>query len=116
MTARTEATERAYQQARKNGTLDNLIDVEPVREWTHWKLIENRFPYDKLNTKHFMVVLKREPESYWALNEYELYELWWDIIPELDNEFHYLKINLQQLRSVNGIPHIHVCDHKPEFV
>jgi hypothetical protein len=118
MTARTEKTEQAYQEARARGDLQALDEIEPIREWTHWKLVENRFPHDKLNCRHFILALKRKvaPEDYWGLTEYELYELWWDIFPEVDNEFHYVKINLAELRSVNNVPHLHLCDHLPEFV
>ena len=118
MTARTEEMEARYQEAKRVGDLESLEQITPEGEWVHWKLVPNRFPHDKLNTRHLMLVLKRRVEDgkYWDLREGELFELWWDIFPELDKEFHYFKINGEALRSIGNVPHIHVCDHKPEFV
>ena len=118
MTARTEATEASYQKAKQSGTLQPLHEVTPIKEWTHWKLVPNAFPHDKLHARHLMVVLKREvdPKDYWGITEYELYELWWDILPELEKEYHYFKINGSALRSIKTVPHIHVCDYLPEYV
>ena len=36
-----------------------LCNTKPLREYTHWLLIENDFPYDKLAEKHLMLVSKR---------------------------------------------------------
>lgn len=118
MTARTKRTENAYQKAKASGKLESLKDIKPIKEWLHWKLVPNRFPHDKLNTRHLMVVLKREtdPKDYWGIRDVELYELWWDILPELEKEYQYFKINGASLRSINTVPHIHVCDFLPEFV
>lgn len=118
MTARTEESEALYQAAKKRGDLESLKDIAPIKEWVHWKLVPNKFPHDKLNTRHLMVVLKREtdPDDYWGLRDVELYELWWDIFPELEKEYHYFKINGSALRSVGNVPHIHVCDFLPEYV
>ncbi len=118
MTARTEAGEEAYQKAKRLGQLEPLQDITPIKEWVHWKLVPNKFPHDKLNSRHLMVVLKRETAEgdYWGLEDVELFELWWDIFPELERDYHYFKINGSALRTVGRVPHIHVCDFLPEYV
>lgn len=114
MTARTEAMERAYQDAKKRGDLVPLHEVLPLKEWYYWKLIPNAFPHDKLNVKHYMVVLKREADL-WNLTNYEIYELWREILPWLDDQYDYVKLNLQAMRSVANVPHLHVCIYKEEY-
>lgn len=115
MTARTEATEARYQEAKKNGTLQPLDQVEPLHKWVYWRLVENEFPHDKLNRRHRMIVLNRQSDL-WELTNNEIYELWRVILPELDKQYHYFKLNGSQLRSINNVPHIHVCDFLPEYV
>lgn len=115
MSVRTDECEARYTEARDSGLLVPLYDAPTVRDYTYWKLVKNDFPHDKLNTRHYMVVLKRESDI-WELTNYEIYELWREILPELDKEFHYFKLNGAALRSVTNIPHIHVCDHKEEYV
>lgn len=40
-----------------------LCSREPVRTYTHWKLIENKFPYDLMaGTHHMLVPLRHAPE------------------------------------------------------
>ena len=114
MTARTDAMERAYQEARAAGTLEQLNEVAPLKEWAYWKLIPNRFPHDKLNVKHLMIVLKREA-NIWEIEQAELNNLWRDILPSLDAEYDYVKINLAAMRSVANVPHLHVAVYRSEF-
>lgn len=114
MTARTAPMEQAYQDAKTKGELEPLHEIAPIKEWTYWKLVPNRFPHDKLNTKHLMLVLKREVDL-WSLSNYEIYELWREILPELDSQYDYVKLNFQAMRSVNGVPHLHVCVYREEF-
>lgn len=113
MTARLPSTELAYQTAIKNGDVEPLHMVPAIKQWRYWKLIKNRFPHDKLNTRHNMIVLLREC-SLWDIAPAELLELWL-IFAEMDAEYDYIKINLKSLRSVHGIPHIHIADYKDEY-
>lgn len=114
MTARTPEVEKAYQDAKASGNLEQLHEVAPIKEWTYWKLIPNRFPHNKLNTKHMMIVLKRGCDI-WSLTNYEIYELWREILPELDDQYDYVKLNLSAMRTVAGTPHLHVCIYKQEY-
>lgn len=116
MTARTEQMEAKYQKAKKDGTLVPLHLEKKLKEWEYWILIDNRFPHDKLNTRHHMVVLKRDCQDIWAITEPELAELYYKILKWADARYHYAKLNFAKLRSVNGILHIHLCDHKEEYI
>jgi len=114
MTMRTKETEEEYQLAKKNGDIENLTEVEPKFKWTYWNLISNKFPHDKINTNHDIIVLKRECDL-WELTNYEIYELFREILPFLDKHYDYLKLNFESMRSVNNVPHLHVCCLKGEY-
>lgn len=117
MSVRTDQMEDRYTAAKAAGTLVPLHKLVAVKDYTYWKLVHNMFPHDKLNTRHYMVVLKREcPDIWQGLTNNEIYELWREILPSLDKEFHYFKLNGAALRSIQNVPHIHVCDHKEEYV
>jgi hypothetical protein len=115
MTARTAKLERAYQKAKSNGGLVPLYEETSLKDWTHWKLVQNRFPHNKIVTKHQMVVLKREA-NIWAIKQEELIELWYVILPWADERYHFAKINLVAMRSINAVPHIHLCDYQDRFI
>lgn len=115
MTVRKPETEQAYQNAKATGDLEPLHLVKPIKEWDHWKLVANRFPHDRLNAKHLMVVLKREANIF-AITNAELDELWRTVLPELDDQYHYVKLNLAAMRSVANVPHLHVCDFTEDYL
>lgn len=59
---RTKKSQEIYANYRKNGGLSGdckLCLAEPVREFAHWKIIRNAFPYDKIANQHDMVITKR---------------------------------------------------------
>lgn len=114
MSVRTPKTEARYQKDKKEGKTQKLNEVMPIMEWYHWKLIPNEYPHDKLNTKHDMVVLKRECEL-WNMTNYEIYELFREVLPFLDRHYDYFKLNAKSMRSINNVPHIHVCNLKEEY-
>lgn len=114
MTARTDELEAEYQRARQSGELVPINKETTLKEWDNWILVNNRFPHNKLVVTHLMVVLKREA-SVWQLNKNELNELWYTILPWADTQYDFAKINFSAMRSVKGIPHIHLCTYKEEY-
>lgn len=59
---RSKETEDLYEAQKQNGHLDGacvLCSALPLQEFTHWKLINNKFPYDRICKVHHMVVPKR---------------------------------------------------------
>jgi len=52
----------AYEALKKTGHLERscpLCDAASLEEFTHWRIIDNRFPYDKISSVHHMLVTKR---------------------------------------------------------
>lgn len=114
MTARTEALEKEYQQARLQGNLTPINEEAHIKEWEHWILVNNRYPHNKIVDVHVMVVLKRETDL-WEININELKELWYTILPWADDKYDFAKLNMSSMRSVKGIPHLHLCIYKEEY-
>lgn len=113
MTARTPALEAKYQEAKREGNLQPLHEIEPIKEWTFWKLVPNKYPHNKLNVKHDMLVLKR-PIGVWSMSLHEWAELY-RILAEVDDQYDYSKLNLSAMRSINTTPHVHLCVYKEEY-
>ena len=56
---RTKEAEAAYRAYRAQGGLDNecrLCEAPAQHTFTHWKVIENKFPYDMIAESHDMLV------------------------------------------------------------
>lgn len=111
MSVRSDETEALYQAAKRSRTLPSLLDEEPIHDWQYWKLVENRYPHDKLVEVHHMAVLKREADVY-MLDSAELQELWYEVLPWADKHYDFAKLNFASMRSINAIPHIHLCVYK----
>jgi len=69
-TPRHTKTEEAYQEFKKEYTADpsvlqsfNFDNEKILREFEHWILIENRFPYDRMARTNDMLVSKRPLQS-----------------------------------------------------
>jgi diadenosine tetraphosphate (Ap4A) HIT family hydrolase len=107
---RTDETEAQYESLKQTGHLERgcpLCDSEAITEFDYWKIIPNRFPYDKIASLHHMVVPKRHTDGE-------------DVTPEeiaklLELRRHYLNDNYQYifeaLSNAKTIPahfHLHV--------
>lgn len=115
MTLRTAVGEAKYAIAKKSGKLKDIDQEKHLREWRHWSLVVNRFPYGKLVEEHHMLVLKRRC-AIWDITPEELSEFWYEIGPWIDERYHNVGINTMRTRSVNGIPHIHLVTYQKRFV
>ena len=72
----TEEYQR-YESYKANGGLDNgcrLCEREALRDFEHWKIIQNEFPYDVLAKVHHMIVPRRHTTES-GLSEAERTEL-----------------------------------------
>jgi len=76
-TLRTEASQQRYDAAmamRPEGSPCPLCVAEPLREFEHWKIIPNDYPYDRVADVHHMLVsLRHVPEG--ELSAEEMREL-----------------------------------------
>lgn len=109
---RTEKGEQEYQAAKREGRTIPLISEPSKHTFHYWKLIANRFPYDKIFRTHDMLVPLREfsrrsemtPDEEQALKDALNY-----LDPHYDLHFE----NFSHRRSVKGHFHIHLASFKP---
>jgi LPS O-antigen subunit length determinant protein (WzzB/FepE family) len=113
---RTDASQKAYnnfkeQFAHKPELLRtfNLNDETVIREFTHWLIIENRFPYDRMTRTNHMLVAKR---FYAHLHEGtdEEQKEYNNILRQLAEEGFYdaLIENFPKVKSVKENAHVHL--------
>ncbi len=58
-TLRTEEGEKAYAIYLSRGELQTgckLCEKPPLQAFSHWKIVQNNFPYDKIASVHHMIV------------------------------------------------------------
>lgn len=62
-TKKSQATYFAYVAA--GGLMGGcrLCEKKPIKSFTHWKIVENPFPYDKIAATHHMIVPKRHVQE-----------------------------------------------------
>jgi len=100
---------------RKKGSTP-LCDLPAIKEWTYWKLVEPLSKHNRHHKQHLMIVLKRPCDDIWqGITNNEIYDLWRVVLPELDTEYHYFKINFKLMRSVHGYIHFHVMILKKRY-
>lgn len=74
---RTPETQAKYDAYQAEGNLARgcvLCERESIREFGHWRIIENIFPYDKIAKTHHMAIPKRHVKEH-ELSDGELEEL-----------------------------------------
>jgi len=115
-TPRHTKTEEAYQDFKNELNGDRALlesfnfDNETVlRNFTHWVIIENRFPYDRMARTNDMLVSKRPLQSRYDGTEEEQEEF--DTIMKLlaKEDFYDAHMeNFPKIKSVKRYPHIHL--------
>lgn len=63
---RTKEAEEQYKKLIASGYLNGgckLCEAPALREFSHWKIVENKFPYDRIARVHDMVLPKRHVEE-----------------------------------------------------
>ena len=63
---RTQATHDTYMEVLRNRSPYDgcrLCDEKTLVEFTHWKIINNEFPYDKIASVHHMLLPKRHTKG-----------------------------------------------------
>ena len=113
---RKPKTAKAYAEFKKQrlaemGSYDhlNLKDETVVKEYTHWLIILNRFPYDAMTSVNHMLVPKRAFEDYYKADNDERQE-YHKIIKELAAEDYYdaMVENFPRSRSISRHNHVHL--------
>jgi diadenosine tetraphosphate (Ap4A) HIT family hydrolase len=109
-TLRTELSEKIYQEYR-----DTKIDGYCpfcerdlfIREWKHWILIENRFPYDRVAEVSDLLALKKHKGE---MNDWERKELK-KILEEIQGEYHAILMNFTHRQSLPKHLHFHLLKY-----
>ena len=115
-TPRHTTTEEAYQAFKKELNNDRILlesfnfDHETVlREFEHWVIIENRFPYDRMARTNDMLVSKHPLESHYDAPQ-EIKDELEHIMKLLEKEDFYdaHMENFPKIKSVKRYVHIHL--------
>lgn len=115
MSFRTPEMEAEYQYAKEQKILKKLYEEAPVREFTHWLIVINRFWHDKKDRFGLLVVTRREGGNIWQTTRAEQHELFDKIGPWIDDKFDTLMFNLKSMRSDNNTAHGHISLLQDEF-
>lgn len=109
MSLRREASERAYQKAKKNGETRDLKDVPSIKEFRHWRIINNDFGWDIAFKESHMLIPKRVVSTWQYLDEDEIDELWF-LISDIESEGYYdcIALNPPKRRSKPNHFHLHL--------
>lgn len=108
---RTQATHDQYQTDIANGHLDNgcpLCDKEEkCEEFTHWRIVSNKYPYDDISKQHDMIIPKRHVDEDGITTEEwaELKELKRTV---LNDRYEFAFESLPRRRSIPAHFHLHL--------
>lgn len=116
---RTAIGEENYQLAKRNGGTVPLELAPSIRQWEHWRLIDNTFPYGIAFKEHLMLLPKRagvaERSQLNDVEKQEFEQILKDFVyPEYDLWFE----NCPKRRSMNHIYHVHIanyCDSREDM-
>lgn len=112
---RRPETEAAYEQYRKNKKPDDcyLCRAASLKEFIHWRLLPNEFPYDRIVKTHHLISLRRHADEN-ALTVPEYNELY-DIKHALRNDYDILFENTLKRKSIRAHFHIHAIEVADEL-
>lgn len=111
-TLRTPETEAKYQEMKDSGVMSEgcrLCEETITMNFTHWRLIPNRFPYDEVFEPHDMLIPIRHTAD---INEEERLEL-----EEIKKSYinHHYRYIMEATHSTKSIPqhyHLHLVEIK----
>lgn len=104
---RTSETEAQYETYLRNKKPDDcyLCKATSLKEFTHWRILENQYPYNRIAKTHHLISLRRHAdENNLTVPEYnELYE----IKRLLKDDYDILFENTLKRKSIREHFHIH---------
>lgn len=109
--ARTADSEMRYQCAKILGELLSLDQEKAIYTFDHWRIIENRFPYDMIFKTHHMLLPIRIVGTRSELNEAEIREL--SLIRDLTimHDYDLVFENTPKRRSILSHYHLHLASY-----
>ncbi len=101
-----------YQRANPSNDSCALCSKEPLVTYTHWKIIDNAFPYDLIAKDHHMMVpIRHTKES--GLTDAELLEFTQIKTDFINSKYDYIIEATPQNKSIPGHFHLHLIIAKP---
>ncbi len=114
MTMRTQKVEKHYAEVKEQGGLRPLYDETPIKDFKYWRIVENRFPHDKIADLNHMIVLKREVKDIRHINLMEWIQLL-KVVWYIRHDYNTFTYNLPSMSSVKNIPHAHLYRLRQEY-
>lgn len=105
---RTLGLEQKYQQDKLNGVTKDLSEVPALKEWNHWRLIENAYPYDLIYKTHHMLI----PITLESKTEKIEHDEFYFIIRDLEADYDLWFVNMAHRQSVHNLFHVHLACFK----
>lgn len=93
-TLRTTEGEEIY----KNSPKGNLWDEPYIVKTPHYRIIQNKFPYDKICDEHLLLITKHSV-AYALKKAYEYAEV---------NKFKTILLNTSLAQSIPDVVHVHI--------
>lgn len=110
---RSDEMSAAYKALRESGFLERtcpLCDTEAIQTFTYWKIIPNRFPYDRIAKRHDMIVpLRHAKEEELSQDEWVEYST---IKHSYLQEYDYVLEATVKKKSIPAHFHLHLVDTK----
>lgn len=113
---RTPETHHLYETHRNTYQAQTMLSdwkSRIVEEFTHWVLIKNNFPWDKIANEHYLLIPKRMFGLAEDMNSLEKQELE-KIKTKFYTTYDMIIENMRSLRSVAHHYHVHVLILKEE--
>lgn len=108
---RSEETENAYKIARENGAISNecpLCKINlPKKEFKHWRLQPNLFPYDRVAKVHDLLYTIRHVNG-GSLNDEEIAELNELKSGYINDNYQHIVESVPRFKSIPNHFHLHL--------
>lgn len=105
---RTESSQRRYEAHKLSGDTHLLAEIEPIKDFTHWRIIPNEFPYDMIWFVHHMLLPKRKVGDRSELAQAEAAELQQILDGYVEHNYDAIIDNTRRVRSVTSHYHLHL--------
>ena len=117
---RTKKTDQKYKKFIAQGFLENGCGLckknknELIKEFKYWKIVKNRFPWDRIAKTSHMVIPKRHVSGE-KLTKIEKRELEIIKFKYIEKEYELLAEATTRKKSIPGHFHVHLLILKKEF-
>ena len=114
---RTKETQDKYSAYKEAGELEvgcRLCEAPALETFTYWKVVDNKFPYDKAASTHHMIL----PIEHWG--EADLTEEAWAEFEELkktylNQHYEFLIEPMAKMKSIPAHFHLHIIVASESF-